>query len=119
MKRVKARFRAKGFPNCCDAIDGTHLLVELPLRENHVDYFDYKHNVLVSMQAIVDLQCRFLDVCFGWPGSIQDSQLLKISYFYRFVVYDKVKLAGPPFLSEEGTLEREFLLVDVDYPLYD
>lgn len=84
MKSVKAGFSAKGFPNCCGTIDGTHLPVELPLGENSVDYFDYKPNVSVSMQAIVDSQCRFLDVCCGLPGSIQDSRLLRNSHFYRF-----------------------------------
>lgn len=76
-------------------------------------------NVSVSMHAIVDLQCHFLDVCFGWSGSIQDSELLKNSYFDRCVLYDKVMLPGPPFLSEEGTLVREFLLTNVGYLLYD
>lgn len=75
MKRVKAKYQTRGFSNCCRAIDETHILVELSLGEHNVDYFDYKHNVSVFVQAIVASQCCFLDVCAGWPGSIQDSQL--------------------------------------------
>lgn len=60
----------KGFPNCYKMIDRTHLLVELPLEEQSVDYFDYSLNVSISVQVIVDLPCHFLDVCAGCPNSI-------------------------------------------------
>lgn len=67
---VKAGFSQKGFPNCCGAIDGTHFPIELPRVENSVDYYDYKHNISVSMQAIVDQQGRFIDICGGWLRSV-------------------------------------------------
>lgn len=118
LEEVKAGFHLKGFPNCCGAVDGTHFPVELPRGERSVDYYDYKHNVFVSMQAIVDSNCCFLDVCYGWPGSIQDSRLMRNSGFYSGVVYTKEKLVGPVHTCTNGQQLREYLLANAGYPLY-
>jgi hypothetical protein len=119
LEDIKAGFRAKQFHNCCGAIDGTHFPVELPRGEESIDYYDYKKNISVSLQAIVDLNLKFLDVTCGWPGSMQDSRLLRNSGFYGDMVYKKSKLHGPTYRCADGSAMREFLLADAGYPLYD
>jgi hypothetical protein len=56
LEEVKAGFCAQDFHNCCGAVDGTHIPVELPQGELSMDFYDYKKNISVSMQAIVDLK---------------------------------------------------------------
>lgn len=119
LEEVKAGFAAKGFPNCCGAIDGTHLPIELPAGESSVDYYDYKHNISMSMQAIVDATDRFIDVNVGWPGSVQDSRLLRNTSFYNHVLFHKDRMAGRTHVCLDGTPLREYLLADAGYPLYD
>lgn len=55
-------FCKKIFSNCCGIVDGRHLPLELSRGENSVDYYDYKHNIFVSMHAIVDAKVRSIDV---------------------------------------------------------
>lgn len=119
LEEVKAGFRLKGFPNCYGAIDGTHFPIEFPRGENSVDYYNYKHNISVSMQAIVDANGHFLDICGGWPGSVQDSRLMRNSKFYHDVIFNRTRLAGRSHVCLDGTPLREYLLVDAGYPLYD
>jgi hypothetical protein len=119
LEEVKAGFSAKHFHNCCGAIDGTHFSIELPQGELSTYYFDYKKNVSVSMQAIVDLKLRFLDVSCGWPGSVQDTRLMRNSGFYKDVVYRRSKLYGQTYICSDGSAMREYLLGDAGYPLYD
>jgi hypothetical protein len=119
MEDVKAGFQAKGLYNCCGAMDATHVTIELPNGEDSRDYFDYKKNILVSLQAIVDLKTHFLNVSCGWPGSIQDSRVLRKSGFYRDVTFSRSKLHGPTFICEDDTLLQEYIIADAWYPLYD
>jgi hypothetical protein len=55
LRRVKEGFFQRWkFPNCCGAVDGTHFQLQLPLGENTRDYFDFRQNISVSFQGIVD-----------------------------------------------------------------
>ncbi|CAM6098324.1 unnamed protein product [Calypogeia fissa] len=119
MAQVKEEFRQlQGFPNCCGAIDATHFQLELPLGTNSTDYRDYKNGQSISMQAICDSRLRFLDVFVGWPGSIQDSRLLRTSTFFDDVVVWHTKLSGPTFRSQAGFVIGEYVIGDSGYPAY-
>jgi hypothetical protein len=120
METVKRGFLNRwNFPNCCGALDGTHFPIELPNGENSESYFDFKKKISVSMQGIVDLDLRFLHVCCGWPGSVQDFRLLRVSSFYKDVEERGTKLnAFEYFCSDRQSFLREYILGDAGYPLH-
>lgn len=118
LELVKQGFQERrGFPNCCGAIDGTHLPIELPYDEDSSQYFDWTHKLSVSMQAICDQNLQFLDVCCGLPGSIQDTRLMKMSRFYYQVTQHGTRLSRPLFRCADGRMLQEYIIGDAGYPL--
>ncbi|KAK1315045.1 hypothetical protein QJS10_CPA06g01924 [Acorus calamus] len=105
IEEIKSNFKIKfGFPNCCGAIDATHIIMTLPAVETSEDWCDQASNYSMFLQAIVDDELRFLDIVTGWPGSMTVSRLLKCSGFYK--------------LCEGGKrLEGEFIVAKAAYPL--
>jgi hypothetical protein len=68
---------------------------------------------------IVDSEMRFLDVLSGWPGSVQDTRLLKVSSFYKDAFRDRTKLNGMAYYcSDNINIIREYILGDAGYPLH-
>jgi hypothetical protein len=65
MEDVKAGFQAKGLYNNCMAMDTTHVIIKSLNREDGRDYVDYKKNISMSLQAIVDLKIWFLNISCG------------------------------------------------------
>ena len=67
LKRVVDVFEGKwGFPQCVGAIDGCHIPIAAP-ELNHTDYYNRKGWYFVIIQAIVDHDYLFQDVCVAWP----------------------------------------------------
>lgn len=50
------------------------------------------------MQAIVDIEGRFIDWCLGWPGCVHDSRVLEESNFWN--------------MREKYLRESEYILAD-------
>lgn len=65
------------------AIDVTHIQFQLPPNESSWDWYGRDHNYSMTLQAIVDSNMHFMDVCVGWPGSVNDACILRNSSFYR------------------------------------
>ncbi|KAI5073910.1 hypothetical protein GOP47_0011923 [Adiantum capillus-veneris] len=83
LEQVKRGFEAKqGFPNCCGAIDVTHINMDLPPGEVQAHWFDRNHNYSMTLQAIVDSDMRFMDILCGMPGVCNDIRILRNSTFY-------------------------------------
>lgn len=76
-KVVHDFFAYEGLPNVHGAIDCTHIRMLRPRGEGvHADsYFDREKNWSIVLQAVCDLQNRFIDVYSGWPGSVHDSRV--------------------------------------------
>ncbi|KAM3385832.1 hypothetical protein ACQJBY_009505 [Aegilops geniculata] len=117
MEEIKARLEAvSGLPNCCGAIDATHIIMTLPAVESSEDWCDPAKNYSMFLQGIVDNEMRFIDIVTGWPGSMTFSRLLKCSGFYKLCEAGK-RLNGPVRTSREDSEIREFIVGDMCYPL--
>ncbi|CAA7060346.1 unnamed protein product [Microthlaspi erraticum] len=115
---VKSKFeKISGLPNCCGAIDITHIVMNLPAVEptNKV-WLDGEKNFSMVLQAVVDPEMRFLDVIAGWPGSLSDDVVLKNSGFFKLVEKGK-RLNGEKFQLSERTELREYIIGDSGFPL--
>lgn len=108
-------FRKHGLVNCCGAIDATHVAMELPAGESSDVWVDRNHNFSMVLQAIVDTNLRFLDVCIGYPGSYNDAKCLRESAFHRRCCSGQ-RLNGEPVQVGEARL-REYIVGDWEYPL--
>mmetsp|Transcript_12581 Transcript_12581/g.42544 ORF Transcript_12581/g.42544 Transcript_12581/m.42544 type:complete len:334 (+) Transcript_12581:542-1543(+) len=65
-------------PFCAGAVDGTH--VEIPRPRNFAgDYVYYKGKFTRSIQATVDHRGLFRHVLCGYPGSVNDAHVIKLS----------------------------------------
>ncbi|XP_010554594.1 PREDICTED: putative nuclease HARBI1 [Tarenaya hassleriana] len=115
---VKSKFeKISGLPNCCGAIDITHIVMNLPAVEpSNKVWLDSEKNYSMILQAVVDPDMRFLDVIAGWPGSLSDDVVLKNSGFYKLVEKGK-RLNGESLRLSEGTELREYIVGDSGFPL--
>uniref|UniRef100_A0A0D9ZV11 DDE Tnp4 domain-containing protein n=1 Tax=Oryza glumipatula TaxID=40148 RepID=A0A0D9ZV11_9ORYZ len=84
-----SRFQAlSGIPGVVGAVHTEHIPIVAP-RENAGEYYDRrltdrnnKATYSVAMQAVVDADGAFTDVCIGHPGSLSDAAVLAKSALY-------------------------------------
>ncbi|BAH92978.1 protein ALP1-like [Oryza sativa Japonica Group] len=84
-----SRFQAlSGIPGVVGAVHTEHIPIVAP-RENAGEYYDRrltdrnnKATYSVAMQAVVDADGAFTDVCIGHPGSLSDAAVLTKSALY-------------------------------------
>ena len=62
--------------------------------QNHEDYFNQKQHYSVNLQAIVDAKLKFIHAAVGYPGSIHDARVLRLSGLYDFTENEQI-LSGP------------------------
>ncbi|MCO5585669.1 hypothetical protein L7F22_039605 [Adiantum nelumboides] len=118
MEEVKRGFfLQRGLPNCCGALDVTHVNVEKPKCESGVDWFDQNKNYSMSVQCNVDMDLRFMDVFAGWPGSANDKRILRNSSFAQ-CVEQGFCLNGRSFQNRNLT-NRKDVVADGGYTLFD
>ena len=103
------------FPQVVGAIDGSHIpLKRVPVNER-IEYFSRKRDYSIVVQAVADASFKFLDVSTGFPGSIHDARILRLSKLHREVGQGNW-LNGPS--KQIGACEVGPLLVgDSAYPL--
>ena len=116
LSEVKSGFSHKhGLPNCCGAIDVCHVLMELPSGEPTDMWANRSHSFSMILQAIVDTNLCFLDVCVGYPGSLTNSKCLRESFFYKKCCNGE-RLSGPSVCMSNISV-GEYVVGDPDYPL--
>ncbi|MCO5574777.1 hypothetical protein L7F22_028569 [Adiantum nelumboides] len=116
LTKIKAGFQAVcGLPNCCGAIDATHINIHLSKNETNESWYNRYGNYSMVVQGIVDANMRFLDVKIGWPGSCNDKRVLQNSGFYR-PCQGREHLAGPSFNHENLSIQ-EYIVGDGGYVL--
>lgn len=117
MEEIKSKFELSfGLPNCCGAIDATHIIMTLPAVQTSDDWCDQENNYSMFLQGIVDHEMRFLDIVTGWPGGMPLSRLLKFSGFYKLCQMGG-HLNGNVRALSSGLEIREFVLGGAGYPL--
>ncbi|KAG9133312.1 hypothetical protein Leryth_018639 [Lithospermum erythrorhizon] len=117
MEKIKSGFEESfGIPNCCGAIDATHIVMTLPAVETSDAWCDQEKNYSMFLQGVVDNEMRFLDIVTGWPGGMTVSRLLKFSSLYKLCGGNDRLNGNVKFLSN-GAQIREYLLGDACYPL--
>ncbi|KAL6217442.1 hypothetical protein ACLB2K_010659 [Fragaria x ananassa] len=116
MDEIKSKFEASfGLPNCCGAIDGTHIIMTLPTVQASDDWCDPEKNYSMLLQGTVDHELRFLDIVTGWPGGMTLSRLLKCSGLFKLCESGN-RLNGNVRTLPEGEI-REYVVGGVCYPL--
>ncbi|KAJ4772203.1 PIF / Ping-Pong family of plant transposase [Rhynchospora pubera] len=118
MEKIKAKNeKIKGLPNCCGAIDTTHIMLCLPSGEpNSKVWLDSEKNHSMVIQVIVDPDMRFRDIITGWPGSMNELQILKSSGFYK-LCEKGARLNGKSVKLSDCSEIREYIVGDNGYPL--
>lgn len=152
MDKIKAKNeKIKGLPNCCGAIDTTHIMLCLPSGEpNSKVWLDSEknHSMVIQVnwyafsfskwkislyfgirfctrlnseldplfQVIVDPDMRFRDMITGWPGSMNELQILKSSGFYK-LCEKGARLNGKSVNVSDRSEIREYIVGDSGYPL--
>lgn len=108
-------FREKStFPNVVGAIDGTHIPIRAP-KENHEDYFNHKHYYSFIVQGIVDASGAYLSVSTGFPGSMHDAHVLRLSNFCSLA--EEKRILTMSCMDINGTQIRPLMLGNSAYPL--
>lgn len=116
MQEIKFGFEASyGLPNCCGALDATHIMMTLPAVETSYDWCDQEKNYSMLFQGIVDHEMRFIDIMTGLPGGMTFSRFLKCSGFYR-LSQNGERLNGN-VRTLGGDVIREYVVGGYSYPL--
>lgn len=112
LQKIKSEFETSfKLPNCCGAIDATHIVMTLPAVQTSDDWCDQVKNYSMLVQGIVDDKSRFLDIVTGWPGGMTIPKLLKFSGFYKLCE------AGERLNGNLKSGIREFIAGGANYPL--
>ncbi|EFJ10021.1 hypothetical protein SELMODRAFT_128903, partial [Selaginella moellendorffii] len=65
-----------GFPNCCGAMDCTHMAIKLLGSEDAIDWYARaKKYYSMVVQVVVDSKTSFLYITIGIVGSVPDRQV--------------------------------------------
>ncbi|MCO5586302.1 hypothetical protein L7F22_040241 [Adiantum nelumboides] len=127
LEQVKRGFEAKqGFPNCCGAIDVTH--INMDLHQEKCKHIGLIEIYSMTLQAIVDSDMRFMDILCGMPGVCNDIQILSNSTFYMraqsnailngmAIPYDRKRIREY-ILGDGRYLNLPWLLV-IPFPAFD
>ncbi|CAK8536127.1 unnamed protein product [Lathyrus sativus] len=118
MNIIKSKFeKIQGFPNCCGAIDVTHITLCLPASEHSSNsWLDHKKNHSMVLQAIVDPDMKFRDIVAGWPGKMMDWLVFESSNFNKLCNKGE-RLNGKKLKISQGSEIREYIIGDSGYPL--
>ena len=60
------------FPNVLGCIDGTHVPIRRPIRDEHL-FINRKNFHSINVQGVCDSDLRFTNIVAKWPGSSHDS----------------------------------------------
>lgn len=117
IEEIKSKFEGVyGLPNCCGAIDTTHIIMTLPAVQASDDWCDQEKNYSMFLQGVFDHEMRFLNMVTGWPGGMTVSKLLNFSGFFKLCESSQI-LDGNAKTLFQGAEIREYVVGGFSYPL--
>ena len=114
-EKINAFEQLYGIPQIVGSIDGCHIEINTPSVADQGDYFDSKQRYSVTLQAIVDCDLKFIHATVGYPGSLDDASVLKLSGFYELA--EKQQILAGPSRELRGKEVRPLVVGDSAYPL--
>ncbi|KAJ4437797.1 putative nuclease HARBI1 [Periplaneta americana] len=75
---IERNFRENGFPGVIGVIDGSHIKIDKPSNDPD-SYLNRKHFHSIQLQVVCDHQRRIRDIFVGFPGSVHDSRVFRVS----------------------------------------
>ncbi|GAB0089943.1 hypothetical protein DMENIID0001_045710 [Sergentomyia squamirostris] len=72
-----------GIPQIIGAIDGCHIPIHSP-EEGRADFTNRKQYGSIVMQAVVDNEYKFRDICIKFPGSCHDAYIFRNSNLFKY-----------------------------------
>ena len=115
LKHVIDGFQEKwALPQCGGSIDGSHISITPP-KMNHTDYYNRKGFYSMLVQAVVDHDYLFRNLCIGWPGSVHDARVFANSSLHTKVMNGEL-LQGD-HINVNGQKLLPYLVGDSAYPL--
>ncbi|GJV07643.1 harbinger transposase-derived nuclease [Tanacetum coccineum] len=118
MEDLKCQFeKIWGIPNCCGAIDTTHILMSVVSTDpSKKMWYDREKNETMTLQAIVGPDLRFRNITAGSPGCLTDERILKSSAFVT-VCNKGERLNGKQKVLSEGNKIEEYIVGNSGFPL--
>ncbi|XVF48702.1 hypothetical protein PTKIN_Ptkin03bG0211100 [Pterospermum kingtungense] len=112
LRKTKEEFEGiSGIPNVVGSMYTTHIPIIAP-KISVAAYFNKRHternqktSYSITVQGVVDPRGVFTDVCIGWPGSMNDDQVLEKSALYQ--------------RANGGLLKGVWIVGNSGYPLMD
>lgn len=100
------------FPQIVGAIDGCHIEINAP-PENKEDYYNRKQYYSINLQGTVNSQLLFQHIAVGYPGSIHDARVLRLSGIFDLA--ENGDILSSPTRMVHGALLRPMLVGDSAY----
>ncbi|XP_061501743.1 uncharacterized protein LOC133391468 [Anopheles gambiae] len=116
-RNVEKEFRHKwNFPNCIGAIDGKHIRMKAPAFSG-TQYYNYKKYFSLHLQAVADVNWKFIAIDVGEYGSRSDSGVFNSSSLFELIRSNRLNIPPPKPLP--GTTQRmpHVFIGDQGYPL--
>ncbi|GLT97243.1 hypothetical protein SLE2022_148160 [Rubroshorea leprosula] len=112
LRKIKDEFESiSGIPNVVGSMYTTHIPIIAP-KISVAAYFNKRHternqktSYSITVQGVVDPKGVFTDVCIGWPGSMNDDQVLEKSALFQ--------------RANGGLLNGVWIVGNSGYPLMD
>ena len=83
LQSIRLFTNKSSFPPVVGAIDSCHIALKTVPVDERIDYFNRKQDYSVVIQGVADASFRFLDISAGYPGSIHDACVLRLSNLHR------------------------------------
>ena len=103
------------FPQVVGALDGSHIPIAAPTNDPN-DYFNRKHFHSIILQGVAAADKRFIHISTGYPGSIHDARVLRMSSLNTAIENANI-LASPVMRTREGLNLKPLLVADPAYKL--
>lgn len=108
-------FQMYGMPHTVSLIDGTHIQIQGPVRNEHI-YVNRKSYYSINTQITCDCFDRITNIVARWPGSTHDSTILNHCELARWFEENGNGNLKGAMLGDSGYACKKWLLTPVRNP---